>query len=275
LGRNGIGKSTLIKTFIDGTTLQSGIREINPKVKIGYFAQNTVDGISMTDSPLSLFTREHPNKREQELRSYLGSYGFFGDKVHESIKNFSGGVKARLTIANIILHRPNIIFLDEPTNHLDMQMREELASSIQDFNGAVVIVSHDKFLLQSVVDEFYLIDGGHLKPFNGDLEEYHQFLLSKESAVAAKNKAANAPKVEAKPSAGKNVLRLKSDLANLEQRMTKLEEQVKIFEEQMAELATKPENAQLKEITIKYDQAKQKLDELEGKWLEIHHAIEQ
>jgi len=275
LGRNGIGKSTLIKTFIDGTTLQSGIREINPKVKIGYFAQHTVDGISMTDSPLSLFTREHPNKREQELRSYLGSYGFFGDKVHESIKNFSGGEKARLTIANIILHRPNIIFLDEPTNHLDMQMREELASSIQDFNGAVVIVSHDKFLLQSVVDEFYLIDGGHLKPFNGDLEEYHQFLLSKESAVAAKNKAANAPKVEAKPSAGKNVLRLKSDLANLEQRMTKLEEQVKIFEEQMAELATKPENAQLKEITIKYDQAKQKLDELEGKWLEIHHAIEQ
>lgn len=178
LGRNGVGKSTLIRAFIDGTTLHNGIREINPKVKIGYFAQHTVDGISMVDSPLSLFSREHKNKREQELRSYLGSYGFFGDKVHESIKNFSGGEKARLTIANIILHRPNIIFLDEPTNHLDMQMREELASSIQDFNGAVVIVSHDKFLLQSVVDEFYLIYNQQLNPFHGDLEEYHQFLAN-------------------------------------------------------------------------------------------------
>ncbi|HLX53039.1 MAG TPA: ATP-binding cassette domain-containing protein, partial [Aquella sp.] len=275
LGRNGIGKSTLIKTFIDGSTLQNGLREINPKVKIGYFAQHTVDGISLTDSPLSLFAREHKNKREQELRGYLGSYGFVGDKVHESIKNFSGGEKARLTIANIILHRPNIIFLDEPTNHLDMQMREELASSIQDFNGAVVIVSHDKFLLQSVVDEFYLIDGGHLKPFNGDLEEYHQFLLSKEATVTTKNKATSTQKAEAKQSTGKNIIRLQSDLANLEQKMERLETQIKLFEEQMAELATKPDGTMLNEVTSKYNQAKQKLDEMEGKWLEIHHAIEQ
>ncbi|MCC2625701.1 MAG: transporter ATP-binding protein [Burkholderiales bacterium] len=273
LGRNGIGKSTLIKTFIDGSTLQSGIREINPKVKIGYFAQHTVDGISLTDSPLSLFSREHKNKREQELRGYLGSYGFVGDKVHESIKNFSGGEKARLTIANIILHRPNIIFLDEPTNHLDMQMREELASSIQDFNGAVVIVSHDKFLLSSVVDEFYLIDGGHLKPFNGDLEEYHQFLLKKDTAIATKNKVPTIAPTTPKPAAQKNVLRLKSDLANLEEKILRLETQIKTLEEQMAEHATNSDNAKLKETTDKYNQAKAKLDEIESKWLEIHHAI--
>jgi ATP-binding cassette subfamily F protein 3 len=275
LGRNGIGKSTLIKTFIDGATLQSGLREINPKIKIGYFAQHTVDGISITDSPLGMFTREHPNKREQELRAYLGSYGFYGDKVHESIKNFSGGEKARLTIANIILHRPNIIFLDEPTNHLDMQMREELASSIQDFNGAVVIVSHDKFLLQSVVDEFYLIDNGYLKPFNGDLEEYHQFLLSKEVAVNTKNKVASIPQNTSKPAAGKNILRLKSDLANLEQKMERLEAKAKTFEEQMAIFAAKNDSIALDEMNLKFTEVKHKLDELEGKWLEIHHAIEQ
>jgi ATP-binding cassette, subfamily F, member 3 len=275
LGRNGIGKSTLIKTFIDGTTLLDGLREMNPKVKIGYFAQHTVDGISMTDSPLSLFSREHKNKREQELRAYLGSYGFIGDKVHESIKNFSGGEKARLTIANIILHRPNIIFLDEPTNHLDMQMREELASSIQDFNGAVVIVSHDKFLLQSVVDEFYLIDNGKLDPFNGDLEEYHQFLLKKEASVNSKNKVAPPLQNKIKPVVSKNMLRLKSDLTNLEQKMQRLEDQIKVFEEQMTELATKSDNTALKETTAKYNQAKQKLDEMENKWLEIHHAIEE
>lgn len=274
LGRNGVGKSTLIKTFIDGATLQSGLREINPKVKIGYFAQHTVDGISLTDSPLSLFVREHRNKREQELRSYLGSYGFSGDKIHETIKNFSGGEKARLTIANIILHRPNIIFLDEPTNHLDMQMREELASSIQDFNGAVVIVSHDKFLLQSVVDEFYLIDCGQLNPFNGDLEEYHQFLLKKETITNTRDQETTLVQKTAKPTAVKNILRLKSDLSNLEQKIQRLEEQIRNFEIQMADFAAKPNCKELKEITLKYNQAKQKLDEMESKWLEIHHAIE-
>ena len=182
LGRNGIGKSTLIKTLIDGSTLISGEREAHSKIKIGYFAQHTVDQLDGIDTPLALFTREHPGRREQELRGYLGNYGFSGDKVKETIKNFSGGEKARLTIANIIYHRPNIIFLDEPTNHLDMQMREELAESIQDFNGAVVIVSHDKFLLQSVVDAFYLINDHKLAPFTGDLDDYHKFLLTKEEA---------------------------------------------------------------------------------------------
>lgn len=270
LGRNGVGKSTLIKAFIDGSTMQSGIREINPKVKIGYFAQHTVDSISLSDTPLSMFSREHKNKREQELRAYLGSYGFAGDKVHEIIKNFSGGEKARLTIANIILHRPNIIFLDEPTNHLDMQMREELASSIQDFEGAVVIVSHDKFLLQSVVDEFYLINNHQLQPFKGDLEEYHQFLLTQET----NNKADKAQAKKPKLSGNKNLLRLKSDLADLEQKIRRLELQIKSLEQQIIADSENTGNA-LNELTLKYNQAKQKLDSLENQWLELHHAIEE
>ena len=156
-----------------------------------------------------------------------------------------------------------------------MQMREELASSIQDFNGAVVIVSHDKFLLQSVVDEFYLIDDGQLNLFNGDLEEYHQFLLKKEAAATTKNRDNNPVQKATRPSVVKNVLRLKSDLSNLEQKMQRLEEQIKFFESQITEFAAISDNTALSKISIKYNQAKQKLDEMEGKWLEMHHAIEE
>lgn len=195
LGKNGVGKSTFIKSLIDKSTLLSGELYIDAKIKIGYFAQHTVDQLDLKDTPLSYFIREHKDKKENELRAYLGKYGFTGDKVKEQIAKFSGGEKARLTIANIILNKPNILFLDEPTNHLDMQMREELATGIQEFMGCVVIVSHDKFLLQSVVDEFYLIDEQSLKVFNGDLEDYHKLLLNESNLIKNSNKKSRANKV--------------------------------------------------------------------------------
>ncbi len=195
LGRNGVGKSTLIKGIINHSTIIKGEISSHPKIKIGYFAQNTVDELDLNDTPLGFFISQHKTKKESELRAYLGRYGFSGDKINERIKCFSGGEKARLSIANIIYHRPNVLFLDEPTNHLDMQLREELARSIQDFEGAVIIVSHDKFLLQSVVDQFYLIANNKLTVFDGDLEEYHQLLLKKDKpdspSINTKNQKRN------------------------------------------------------------------------------------
>jgi ATP-binding cassette, subfamily F, member 3 len=275
LGRNGIGKSTLIKTLIDGGTLISGEREAHNKIKIGYFAQHTVDQLDGIDTPLSLFAREHPGKREQELRSYLGNYGFSGDKVKETIKNFSGGEKARLTIANIIYHRPNIIFLDEPTNHLDMQMREELAESIQDFSGAVVIVSHDKFLLQSVVDEFYLIDNHKLAPFTGDLDDYHKFLLTKEIADKPQRKK-NGKATEATKPKIVNAEHLTSEIKKLEKQISDhtiknaiLEEKIKNLDLNLSDYTSK-----LTSLSDEYNANKTLIDELESKWLEINNTID-
>jgi len=268
LGKNGIGKSTFIKALIDGSTLISGELNIDPKIKIGYFAQNTIDQLDMTDTPLSFLTRQHKNKKEHALRAYLGRYGFSGDKVKEPIGTFSGGEKARLTIANIILHQPNILFLDEPTNHLDMQMREELANSIQDFSGSVIIVSHDKFLLQSIVDEFYLINNLSLLPFNGDLEDYHKLLL----AESEKAKPTKTNKMVKKPNqVSKNPLKLKSEISKAEEQMVRLNQKNTLLETQIASLDVTQTrfSSQSQDLNQEYTKTKQKLVEVEQKWLEL------
>ncbi|MFN7094020.1 MAG: ABC-F family ATP-binding cassette domain-containing protein, partial [Burkholderiales bacterium] len=275
LGKNGIGKSSFIKALIDGSTLLGGNLDIDHKIKIGYFAQHTVDQLDVTDSPLSFLSRQHKNKKEQEIRSYLGRYGFAGDKVYERIGNFSGGEKARLTIANIILQRPNILFLDEPTNHLDMQMREELASSIQDFNGSVIIVSHDKFLLQSVVDEFYLINKGALMPFTGTLDDYHEFLLTE--AAPSTKPAKSSPQLKSpRVKIPKNSLKLNSEITQLEAQIAQLNQKATACENQITamDLTQLAQTNQLEQLTIQYNHHKQQLIELENKWLELQLKLE-
>nr|HMT02979.1 ATP-binding cassette domain-containing protein [Burkholderiales bacterium] len=279
LGKNGIGKSTLIKAMINGSTLLNGELIIDKKIKIGYFAQHTVDQLDLTDTPFTWLAREHKDKKENELRSFLGRYGFSGDKIKEQIGNFSGGEKARLTIANIILSRPNILFLDEPTNHLDMQMREEIANSIQDFSGAVVIVSHDKFLLQSVVDEFYLLDKGHLNKFNGDLEEYHKILLaeSSEQKTAKVKKEFNEKnilnKVDFTP---KNIIKIKIEIEKIEKEMAILQDKINKAETIMATIDCKVPTGirEFEHISKEYNSNKLILDELESKWLSLQSEIE-
>lgn len=264
LGRNGIGKSTFIKGIIDKYTLLNGIVDINNKVKIGYFAQNTIDYIDINLSPLQLFKHEHKNKKETELRSYLGSYGFTGDKVIECIKNFSGGEKARLVIANIILHKPNVLFLDEPTNHLDMQMREELASSIQDFNGGVVIVSHDKFLLQSIVEDYYIIKNNNLESFQGDLEDYHQYLLKLNTNVIKKSTFDD----NNKKFSNKGKKRLLSDIEKLEINIKRLQKEEKEIEIQITN------NTNHLELLTKYDLIKQKISNYESLWYNLQEELQ-
>jgi ATP-binding cassette subfamily F protein 3 len=272
LGKNGVGKSTFIKAMINKSTLLNGFVEINSKIKIGYFAQNTVDSLDPLDTPLSFLAREHKTKREQELRTYLGNFGFVGDKVKDTIGKFSGGEKARLTIANIIYHRPNILFLDEPTNHLDMQMRQELASSLQDFNGAVIIVSHDKFLLESIANEFYLINDHTISPFDGDLDDYHKFLLTNTLDTSDKNK----PQTIKKPPVKKNELKIKSDIIKTEQQINRIHAKISTTEKMLKDAISsdsKQQN-QIETLTEQYNEAKAKLITLENLWLELNQQLD-
>ncbi len=257
LGKNGVGKSTLIKALIDSSTLIDGNIELNNKIKIGYFAQNTVDHLDPNDTPLEFITRECKSKKEQEIRSFLGGYGFIGDKVKEKIGTFSGGEKARLTIAGIIINKPNILFLDEPTNHLDMQMREELARGIQDFQGAVVIISHDKFMLQSIANEFYLIYNNQLELFNGNLDDYHKFLLNKNIEEIKTSK-----EVKVNKNIVSNKLKVKSDIM-------KIEEKIKILNKEISTL-----NLENSKDLERHKLATGRISKLEDEWLILTSTLE-
>jgi ATP-binding cassette subfamily F protein 3 len=275
LGRNGIGKSTFIKGLISGDTRLSGIVSSNSKIKIGYFSQNTVDGLDLEDTPLGFFISNNKNHKESELRAYLGRYGFASDKVNQKIKVFSGGEKARLVVADIIFQRPNLLFLDEPTNHLDMHMREELASAIQSFEGAVVIVSHDKFLLQSIVDEFYLIQNHRLVKFDGDLEDYHQLLLKENTLAVKKNSATKVPK-EKVVEIAYNPIKLTHEIKKLEQAISQLN--LKITECSNAMIQRDAQDSQkfndYQAQAKKYNRYVTQLEQLEQQWLDLQAQLE-
>ena len=180
LGRNGAGKSTYMKLLSGELSGMAGTRTEARDLRIGYFAQHQLEQLSPKESPLANLRRfgavRAAKATEQELRDYLGGFGFRGDRVFEPIAPFSGGEKARLVLALVAYLRPNLMLLDEPTNHLDLEMRQALTVALQDYDGAVVLVSHDRHLLRTVADEFYVVHGGTAAPFDGDLEDYAKWL---------------------------------------------------------------------------------------------------
>lgn len=176
LGRNGAGKSTLLKTIAQTEVTTSGEREQSKHLNIGYFAQHQLEQLNGGQSAFAQMQQLDPNLTEQQVRNYLGGFAFHGEKVFDNVEQFSGGEKARLVLALMIYQKPNLILLDEPTNHLDMEMRDALTMAIQNFSGAVVLISHDRFLLDATVDELYLVDSANVEPFNGDTQAYHQWL---------------------------------------------------------------------------------------------------
>ncbi|MBX2857452.1 MAG: ATP-binding cassette domain-containing protein [Cellvibrionaceae bacterium] len=176
LGKNGAGKSTLIKALAGETQLLQG--ELNPSLhlKLGYYAQHQLEALDLSASAALHVQRLSPRASEQEIRNYLGGFGFQGDRAFENISHFSGGEKARVALALICWQKPNLLLLDEPTNHLDLEMRQALTLALQNFSGAVVIVSHDRHLLKNSVDEFLLVDAGRVQSFDGTLDDYQLWL---------------------------------------------------------------------------------------------------
>ena len=194
LGRNGAGKSTLMKLLAGEIPALGGNRTEARDLRIGYFAQHQLEQLAPKESPLANLRRvgapRAAKAAEQDLRDYLAGFGFRGNRVFEPVAPFSGGEKARLVLALIAYQRPNLLLLDEPTNHLDLEMRQALAVALQEYSGAVVMVSHDRHLLRTVSDEFYIVHGGRAQPFDGDLEDYAKWLADAEAAPAVQHAAA-------------------------------------------------------------------------------------
>ena len=191
LGANGQGKSTLVKTIAHEMGALAGQVTEGKGLNIGYFAQQELDVLRPADSPLEHMIRlareQGPNSREpsreQDLRSYLGTFNFTGDMVKQAVGTMSGGEKARLVLAMIVWQRPNLLLLDEPTNHLDLATREALSMALNEFEGTVMRVSHDRALLRAVCDEFWMAGRGAVGPFDGDLDDYQRYLLDESNRL--------------------------------------------------------------------------------------------
>jgi ATP-binding cassette subfamily F protein 3 len=185
LGPNGAGKSTLLRSIAGELPLLGGQRLTVPGLRIGYFAQHQLEQLRLEESALWHLRRLEPATREQELRDFLGGFDFRGERVVAPVSEFSGGEKARLTLALLVRQRPNLLLLDEPTNHLDIEMREALTEALQDYEGALIVVAHDRHLLRATADELWLIADGTLTTFEGDLDDYRDWVRSRRAGEAA------------------------------------------------------------------------------------------
>ncbi|MWN06731.1 ABC transporter ATP-binding protein [Gilliamella sp. Pas-s95] len=292
LGRNGAGKSTLIKLLAGELAPKEGHINLAKGVQLGYFAQHQLEYLRPDESPLWHLTQlAEPKNTEQELRNYLGVFDFQGDKVTEPVKTFSGGEKARLVLALIVWQKPNLLLLDEPTNHLDLDMRQALTEALIDFDGALVVVSHDRHLLRSTTDEFYLVHDHKVEPFDGDLDDYQKWLAEAQKNDNQSNDEINSPKKEnasnisaqdRKEQKRKQAeLRaqmqpIKKQLQKEEQMLDKLTHQLKQIEEQLSDPAIydASKKNELTTLLLEQSQLKNQLEETELQWLELQQQLE-
>ena len=277
LGVNGSGKSTFIKALAGELDLQAGQMVKSDKLNIGYFAQHQLDTLRDDQSPVWHIQQLSPEVREQEIRNFLGGFNFVGDMALQKIEPFSGGEKARLALAMIVWQKPNLLLLDEPTNHLDLDMRHALTVALQSFQGALIVVSHDRSLLEATTDSFLLIHQGRLQAFDGDLNDYRLWRLAQENATAA-------PAASTQAQSRKDTKRIEAQIRQEKARRSKpLQQKIDKAEKEMAELGDKQaafeaflaqEDAYLEENKVKLQQTlsdlatvKVKLSELEENWL--------
>lgn len=270
LGVNGAGKSTLIKTIAGLLPPLGGQAQHFKGIKIGYFAQHQVEHLDLELSPLETLQREAPNTNSQELRSFLGSFNFSGDMATNKITHFSGGEKARLALALIVWQEPNLLLLDEPTNHLDMNMREALVLALQDYSGALILVSHDRHLIRTTTDELMLVTNGAVDRFKGDLDDYRELTLQK-------NNDSFTLKKTSAPNLGKEKRKLETRLKSLEKEIASLQQKKDQLDSLLAELASasNPSLDAIIQYTKDLKNITSQLDGKEEEWLEISHALEQ
>jgi len=282
LGPNGAGKSTLIKVLASEAALSSGKLSEAESLKVGYFAQHQLDQLDLEASALLHIQRLDPKATERDLRNFLGGFGFQGERTLEAVGPFSGGEKARLALAILVYQKPNLLLLDEPTNHLDLEMRHALSAALQSFTGAMIIVSHDRHLLRTVTDKFYLVFGGEVQPFDGDLDDYGVWVKERDirgggSSVAPQS--VDKTRKQLKQEAAENRKRLKplqDEFKRAEKRLEKLYAKRLTLEEQLADsqLYEKEEKERLQKIIKEKHELDGLVEEAEESWLMAQDAIE-
>ena len=283
LGANGAGKSTLIKALAGSLSLNAGRRLPAQALRVGYFAQHQMDQLRPDESPLDHLLRQAPDHQVQELRDFLGGFAFTGDKALESVANFSGGEKARLALALLIWRCPNLLLLDEPTNHLDLEMRHALSEALQEFEGALVVVSHDRHLLRLTSNELLLVDDGQVVPFPGELDDYRSWLTDRQTtrvstADRSPEQVQTARKAHRRRGADlrRHLQPLKHRVQALETRLNALAVRREDLEQALArpalyELAAKPRLLELLEEKRRLDA---ELEETESAWLDAGEELE-
>ncbi len=287
LGANGQGKSTLVKTIARDIPALGGTITEGKGLNIGYFAQQELDVLRPNDTPLEhmfrLAREAGPNSgesgREQDLRNFLGTFNFSGDMVKQTVGTMSGGEKARLVLAMMVWQRPNLLLLDEPTNHLDLATREALSMALNEFEGTVMLVSHDRALLRAVCDEFWLVGRGKVVPFDGDLDDYQRYLLdeskrlrelARQETVAAAPPVAPPPPPAPKPAASRSKP-LKRELEQAEKRLAELNSDKAELESRLSRTLAP---AEIAEAGKRLKAVDEELHTLEERWLELTEQID-
>ena len=288
LGANGAGKSTLVKALVDGSTLLSGERSLNKHTQIGYFAQHQLELLRMDCSPLWHVQKQAPDARESELRSHLGHFGFRGDRITEPVAPFSGGEKARLVLALLVLQKPNLLLLDEPTNHLDLDMRHALSMALAEYSGALLVISHDRHLLRSVCDELYVVHDGQLSEFKLSMDDYPNWLRAQESPLDESDATQPAKprdiRVGSKKQNRQEEARKRQQLKpfservrQVEKKMTAHRKQLEAVETQLHDETLYTDESRKQEMTglmQKQAELKETLAALEWDWLESSEELE-
>jgi ATP-binding cassette subfamily F protein 3 len=274
LGINGAGKSTFIKTVAGVLAPLAGQMTVNKGLAIGYFAQHQVEMLRDDQSPLWHLVRLAPDTREQELRDYLGGFNFPGDMATSTVEQFSGGEKARLALALIVWQRPNLLLLDEPTNHLDLETREALTVALAQFEGTLVLVSHDRHLLRATTEQLLIVADGAVKPFDGDLDDYRDLLLNREAKPASPSKPRPKP-IKAKPVV--SLKPLEARIKRLEELMARLNARKAEIEARLGDPGLYAEPRKEDDLrTLLLDQAyvAKELESLEAEWLAKQAELE-
>ena len=282
LGHNGAGKSTLIKLMANALQPLAGQREASSELNIGYFAQHQLEQLDSEASAFLHLQRLDKSLTEQQIRNYLGGFNFHGDRVMEPVAPFSGGEKARLVLALLIYQKPNLLLLDEPTNHLDLEMRHALEFALQEYEGAMVLVSHDRHLLRSVTDTLLLVDDGKVDQFKGDLDTYRSWLMQPKNTIEVADKPdskglSKREQRQVDAEKRRQLQPIKKELSQLEHILQQLNQEKQQVEQQLGHpgLYQEEQSEQLQQLSQQQSQIDKKITQTEEQWLEITEKLDQ
>jgi len=275
LGPNGAGKSTLIKLLVGELQPTTGKLEFTPDIRIGYFAQHQLENLDSAATPLQHMERLAPKETTLTLRSFLGRFGLAGDSEDRPVATFSGGEKSRLALALLAWQKPHLLLLDEPTNHLDLDMRDALTIALEEYTGAVVLVSHDRSLIRAVADELWLVADGEAKLFDGDLEDYKRWIETRRPREAAAQPQPEKPRSQNAPRPNRKALQSKQN--KLETALAAAQTELAAVNQQLADPATyaNPDRAKISGLNAEHARLQAKVAELEESWLELEMAKEE